>query len=583
MSAAGLGPPTAGQPRFGSDVVVELLAAYGIDHVAFVPGASFRGIHDSLVHRADGPAIVTTTTEGIAVAIAQGYAKASGRPMAVALHNIVGLQQASMSIYNAWCDRVPMLLLGGTGPMEKASRRPWIDWVHTALVQGNLVRDYVKWDDQPATVADVPESFHRGYTAACASPPGPVYLCYDWALQEQSLAPPPPSESFAVHPTPSDAAPHPADLAWVADRCAEARLPVLITDYAGDTEAGFVALRVLAERLHAPVIDRGGRFCFPTAHPLNFTGIPEILDEADLVVTIDVDDLEGALIGHVFEPARGALRRRDGVTVAHFTPGHYRLRGWSGDYQRMLPVDRVVSASAASALAGLLEVLAQPDADVRAHRESVTRGRVQAARDGWHREAMAAEDPHSVPLNRLVAEVGEAIRSDRWVLGNGTVFGLERRLWDFTRPRQHIGWAGGAGLGYGMGAAIGAALAADEGTICVNIQSDGDFLFTESALWTVANQRLPMLIVMNNNRQYRNSVDHAEHIAKGRKHANADRYTGTALQEPAIDFATVASGYGIWARGPVTDVTTLVKTLSEAVDVVREGRPALVDVVTTGS
>src|SRR5262244_1318888 len=173
---------------YGSDLVVDLLRAVGIGHVALNPGATFRGLHDSLVNHGKGdPEMILTLHEEIAVALAHGYAKAKGTPMAAAVHDIVGLQHASMAIFNAFCDRAPILVLGATGPMDAARRRPWIDWIHTALVQGNQVRDYVKLDDQPASVAAIPEAFLRAWRLACTAPEGPVYVCFDAALQEQPL------------------------------------------------------------------------------------------------------------------------------------------------------------------------------------------------------------------------------------------------------------------------------------------------------------------------------------------------------------------------------------------------------------
>ena len=157
--------------RYGSDLVVDLLRAAGIEHVAINPGATFRGIHDSLVNYGERrPEHILTNHEEIAVAMAHGYAKAKGRPMAAFVHDIVGLQHASMAIYNAFCDRAPILVLGGGGPMDATRRRPWIDWIHTALVQGNQVRDYVKLDDQPASVSAIPEAILRAWRVARTEP-----------------------------------------------------------------------------------------------------------------------------------------------------------------------------------------------------------------------------------------------------------------------------------------------------------------------------------------------------------------------------------------------------------------------------
>src|ERR687887_2709579 len=175
--------------RYGSDLVVDLLRAAGVEYVALNPGATFRGIHDSLVNYGERkPEHILTNHEEIAVALAHGYAKAKGRPMAAIVHDIVGLQHASMAIFNAFCDRAPILVLGATGPMDAARRRPWIDWIHTALVQGTQVRDYVKLDDQPSSVAAVPEALLRCWRLACTEPRGPVYLCLDAGLQEEPLS-----------------------------------------------------------------------------------------------------------------------------------------------------------------------------------------------------------------------------------------------------------------------------------------------------------------------------------------------------------------------------------------------------------
>ncbi|HEX9821479.1 MAG TPA: thiamine pyrophosphate-binding protein, partial [Methylomirabilota bacterium] len=250
-----------GPPRYGSDLVVDLLRAVGVEHVALNPGATFRGLHDSLVNYGDRtPELILTTHEEIAVALAHGYAKAKGRPMAAVAHDIVGLQHASMAIFNAFCDRAPILVLGATGPMDATRRRPWIDWIHTALVQGTQVRDYVKLDDQPASVAAIPEALLRAWRVARTEPPGPVYLCLDAGLQEQPL-----DGTVAVPevrrfepPAPPHADPRALDDA--ARRLVEARFPVIVTEWLGRRPEATGPLGRLAERLAAPLIDLGGEY-----------------------------------------------------------------------------------------------------------------------------------------------------------------------------------------------------------------------------------------------------------------------------------------------------------------------------------
>src|SRR5213596_964637 len=272
-------------------------------HVALNPGATFRGLHDSLVNHGKGdPEMILTLHEEIAVALAHGYAKARGAPMAAVVHDIVGLQHASMAIFNAFCDRAPILVLGATGPMDATRRRPWIDWIHTALVQGTQVRDYVKLDDQPASVAAIPEAFLRAWRLARTEPQGPVYLCLDAALQEEALERPVPLPDVArFQPaTPPHADPRAIDDA--ARRLAEARYPVIVVENLGRRAGATTTLCRLAERLAAPLVDLAveyqGRPSVPGNHPLDMSGArDEVVREADLILALDVSNFLGAL-GH---------------------------------------------------------------------------------------------------------------------------------------------------------------------------------------------------------------------------------------------------------------------------------------------
>ena len=241
------------KPRaeWGSDVVVDLLKAFEIEYIAINPGATFRGLHDSLVNYGGNhaPEIILCNHEEIAVALAHGYARAKGKPMAAAVHNVVGLQHASMAIYNAWADRLPVIVLGGTGPMDTANRRPWIDWVHTALVQGNLVRDFVKWDDQPASVEAVPDSFIRAYRLATTDPRDRFISATTATCRKSNSIGEVSFPSLERYPAPLPLqAPEEGfekTIRWLL----EAKRPVILADWVGRREAGFKALGELAELL----------------------------------------------------------------------------------------------------------------------------------------------------------------------------------------------------------------------------------------------------------------------------------------------------------------------------------------------
>lgn len=564
-----------GGRRYGSDLVVDLLREAGVEYVAFNPGSTIRGLHDSLVHAESGPHPVLCLHEGIAVGVAQGYAKACGRPMAVLLHDVVGLQNASMYIYNAWCDRVPMLLIGGTGPMSKSRRRPWIDWIHTATAQAEAVRHYVKWDDQPHDLDSVVESFARALTTAVACPPGPVYWCLDVDLQEQPLPDTLSPQPLGAYAVPAAPAPRAEDLDEVADLLRGAELPLIVTGLAGDTDEGFRALVELAELLHAPVLDVGPRLAFPTSHELWADGVQELLPQADLVLLLDVDD------------ALGVLRRIGSDTsrpVVAITTGHLRMRSWAHDYQSLVPVLRHLTADSVPALQGLLTRLrADPGpAAQRERRQRLTAGRVSDSREQWRRTAEKSTENATVPLDRLIHEVGRALAGRRYVVAAGTNERLEHRLWDLAEPRQWCGHTGGGGLGYGVAAAVGVAIATGPGTVVVDVQADGDLLYAPQALWTAARLRLPLLVVVHNNRCYGNTAGHAREVAAARGRPPGGEYAGSGLTDPEVDIAGLARSMGVAAWGPVRDPQQLGPVLETAVTSVLSGAPALVEVITPG-
>jgi thiamine pyrophosphate-dependent acetolactate synthase large subunit-like protein len=362
-------------------------------------------------------------------------------------------------------------------------------------------------------------------------------------------------------------------VAWLAAELAGADLPVLLTDYAGDTDEGFKALAELAELLHAPVIDCGQRLSFPTGHELNFTGLEGILGEADLAVCLDVEDPVGRLSRH--RPERVVL----------VSPAHLRLRSWAHDFGPLLRGAVTITGSAEATLPALVAAVREQSVEeaARVERRRRLSGRRERALAGWRAEAECAEGADALPAARLAAELRRLLEGERWTLVHGSLEGWERRVWPFEQRGQHLGWHGGGGLGYGFGASLGAALALGSETLCVNLQPDGDLLYLPSALWTAARYRIPLLTVMHNNRQYRNSVEHAEEIALARGRDRARRYEATSLDDPAIDFAALARSFGVTGVGPVTTPDELEQAWQLAREVVGRGEPVLIDVVTTGA
>jgi len=558
-----------GQAAFGSDLLVTLLAHLGIEYVALNPGATFRGLHDSLVHVEGAPAVVTCLHEEIAVAAAHGYAKAAGHPMAAAVHDVVGLQHACMAVYNAWCDRVPLLLLGGTGPVAAERRRPWIDWIHTALVQGNHVRDFVKWDDQPASVAAAVESIVRAHKLATAAPRAPTYVCLPVEVQEEPTSALDLPDPAAYRP--ARTGPDPAAVEEAARHLRDARSPVIVLDRAADYVGALERAAELAHILGAPMIDLGARMNVSTEDPLDLTGAEsDVLGSADVVLAVEVLDLEGTL--HEYTHPR--------PTRIHISLADSLVGSWTSDYQRLAAVDIPIAADAGLALDALVEACRGVPARVaaeRAERAFAVRARL---RTEWQRATEAAWHASPISLPRLADELWTALSSRSWVLAHGTLDGWARRRWQWVAPGSYLGTSGGGGIGYGPGAAIGAALAhRGDSRIIVNLQPDGDLLFAPSALWTMANLGLPILNVVWNNRSYYNSELHARRIAKHRGRPQDRVQVGIGIRDPEVDFAGLARSYGVWAEGPVIDPRDLPAVLARAVDTVANGGPALIDVV----
>ena len=590
------------KPEYVSDLVVYLLNRLGVEYVTLNPGATTRGLHESLVTYGGNavPEVITCSHEEVAVAMAEGYYVATGKPQATLVHDIVGLQHASKAIYEAWLNSAPMIVIGGTGPLDSAHRRPWIDWIHTAQVQGQIVRDYVKWDDQPQGALSVAESILRAYQIAMTEPRGPVYLCLDVELQESRL----PSD-FVIpdvgryRPSPSPSG-NPEAIVEAANALRAARWPVLLVEGLGRTPGGPQALQSLIDLLGIPVLEHGSAFNLSNRHPLNLTGASvEVLKDADLILTIGVKDLEAALKRPAQEagivPAglprvsAGFGRRYEslipeGTRIIRIGLQDYGIKSWATSSGRLLPADIAILGSGTQILRDLTrQCQSAMDGELqRRSTERTTRARqIHTATDARFRADLKERWWKQTPTStaRLAAEVWEAIRGEDWVLVHGSLSGWERRLWDMTDGSRCI--AGGGGTGTGMGVAMGAALAfKGTGKVCVSIQNDGDLLYTPGSLWTAAHHDIPMLMIMFNNRAYHQDVGHQRAITTARQRSLENVGVGVSLDRPATDFATLAKAFGLYGEGPIVDADEIRPALERGLKVVKQGKLALIDTVT---
>lgn len=567
---------------FGSDVVVDVLLRMGIDHLAINPSATLRGLHDSIVNTEAGSRLdlVLCCHEEIAAAVAHGYAKAAGKPMAVAVGNIVGLQHASMAIYNAWSDRVPMVVLSGAGPLDAAARRPHVDWVHATIDQGRIIADVVKWWDQPLSVDAMVHSLIRAHRIATTKPMAPVHIALDTSVQEQEarLWESPLPDMYAEGPR---IVPSEVEIQTIAERLATAERPVIMV---GRIEDRTAEVERLAELLRAPVIDVGQRLGITWGHELDLSDArQDLLPLADLVLALEVKDLYGRL-NTTPDPISRSIRPliSDETQVVRIGLDELVTHGFGQfQYQR---ADRELIADPEMALDLLLAVL-----------EGDERQSGWEARPAWWSDiaadarasAKAASERSwgNVPISgaRLAHELDVALADRPVLLAHNQLWPWPNRLWRRTRPR-FLGLLqfAAVALGYGPGIAAGAGIAARQtGETVVCIDGDGDFLYTPSALWTAARQRVPVLYVVMNNSAYGVDINHQAAIATGRGRDASNPVKGLDLESPTVNFCDIARGFGVFAERPVSDPGELGPYLHRALKHVDAGNgPAVVEVIT---
>ena len=577
--------------RPGGDFMVDVLKSLNFDYIASNPGSSFRGIHESIINYGgnEKPEFLTCTHEESSVAMAHAYFKVEGKPMAVLCHGTVGLQHAAMAIYNAYCDRVPVYILAGN-TLDATMRRPGVEWAHSVQDAAAMVRDFIKWDDNPVSLPHFAESAVRAYKISMTPPMMPVVVVIDGGLQEDPI--PPEVASRLRVPRLTVATPPQGDSGAVAEAArllVNAQNPVIVADRAARTPAGIAKLVELAESIQAPVIDQLGRMNFPTRHALNHTdSAGQLIANADVILGLELTDFWGTVSAF-----RDALHRtsrprvRPGTRLISITAVDLFVKSNFQDFQRYPEVDVAMAADAEATLPALTEacrklVTAERRAAFAERRTRLEQAHARA-RDAARAEATHAWDASPISTARMVAELWAQIRNEDWslVAETGNTSDWAHRLWNFDKHYQHLGGSGGAGVGYGASAAVGGALAnRRHGRLSVNIQGDGDMLYAPGVLWTAAHHKIPLLSVMHNNRGYHQEVMHIQRMANRHQRGITRWNIGTTIDTPNVDFAKIAQGMGVYAEGPIENPKDLGPALQRALAVVKKGEPALVDVVT---
>jgi thiamine pyrophosphate-dependent acetolactate synthase large subunit-like protein len=579
------GNPNLTKGRPGSDFMLDCIKTLDIDYVFTNPASSCRGLHDSIITYGDNkkPELITAMHEESATAMAHGYFKVAGKPAIALCHGTVGLQHATMGIYNAWCDRVPVILMTGNS-RDANLRRPGVPTVHSVQDPAAMVRDILKWDDQPGSLQHFAESVVRAYRIAMTPPYEPVLIVLDIDLQEMGV-----EDSAALHipkfALPAPPSGEPNAVREVARLLAGAERPVIVADRVARTQAGVKSLVQLAELLNATVIDQGGRMNFPNMHPLYARGSGGVA-QADVILGLELTDFFGTVNEFIDNTeAQQSSRLRAGAKLISIGSGDVFIHANFQDFQRYQAVDVAIAADAEATLPSLVEAVKTEI--TAAHRTAIEK-RGQAAQTAYVQSkdrmrtdaAAAAWNASPVSSARLCAELWPLIRNEDWALVGRALGGWPQRMWNFDKHYQHIGGSGGAGVGYNLPSAVGAALAHKEhGRFAVNIQPDGDCMYAPGAIWTSAHHKIPMLTVMNNNRAYHQEVMHLQRMAAWRQRRMDRWHIATTIRDPYVSFAKLADSMGVAGIGPIDNPNDLGAALKRGVQIVKSGEPVVIDVV----
>ncbi len=567
--------PSDSDGVFGSDAIADMLRALDIPYIALNPGSSYRGLHDSLVNRLgnERPQMLLCMHEDTAVGVAHGWAKVTNRAMMAMMHANVGLMHGTMAIHNAWCDRVPMLLLGAIGPMDAPMRRPGVDWVHTVKDLGALIRHNIKWDDQPESVAAAYEAILRARKITETAPHGPTFVVFDVTLQEERIDEIPPLPDVRRFMPPAPVAPAQDIVDDLAKRLLAAKRPLLMYGLTGRSEKAWAERVALAESTGAMVLTQlRNPAAFPTDHPQlaypparnGLPAVKEAVRAADLIVVFDWYDIGGTI--------RSAFGK-DPITptIVNVALEEHIINGWSMDYQALPPTDIQVMAETDPTVAALAKATAG---------KTAAKGKWDGFKKTVPQSKQVGEPKGNITVPMVAGELKKSV-GDREVCLVRVPISWAGHLWPLKHPLDMLGGDGGGGIGSGPSMTTGGALALrhiGSKRMPIGILGDGDFMMGNQAIWTAVHYKLAMLIVIVNNRSYYNDELHQQHMAKERGRLEENKGIGLHMTEPAVDFATIARGQGATGFGPVTEFGQLAGIFVDAIKAVEAGETVVIDV-----
>jgi acetolactate synthase I/II/III large subunit len=569
--------------RPGSDLMVQVLRDLGIEYVAANPGSSFEGIQESIINYGNPPNVkpefITALHEESSVTMAHGYGKATGKPMCAMLHGTIGIQHAAMSIYQAYYDRTPALLIAGRDLGFIAA--------HSANDMAGMVRSYTKWDATPKTLAESLTAIQRAYNEAITPPCGPTMVVIDMDLQKEEAG----TLQVPAYRPPSISGVDPGQAKEIAGGLLSAQNPRIAVGRLRTPEGVRLAVQ-LAELVGASTATTAtqGPMSFPQRHPLCGPGANASYDFTLGLEQPGTVSLTG--------PSLVTLLSRDtgNIGFGGIAPGVSRAggagRGGGGRGGRAGGAPgRTVDVDAEASLPILIEeVKRQMTADRQRvvqersvkHAAANQAARIEALKNALE-QRRAGWDASPISTARIYAELWPLIVDEDWILASPTNFSgaHNAQLWDHNKPYSYLGGQGAAGMGYGAPASVGAALAArTRKQIVVNVQTDGDLNYAPGVLWTAQHHQLPLLTVMHNNRAWHQELMFVEYMCGVRGRGTDRGHIGTTLRDPFIDYRMMAAAYGMAGEGPITDPTKLTAALKRGLASVKKGLPYMIDVIT---
>jgi acetolactate synthase-1/2/3 large subunit len=521
------------------------------------------------------PEWITALHEESAVTMAHGYAKAEGKPMLAVLHGTIGIQHAAMSIYQAYYDRVPVVMIAG----NDADFIP----AHTARDMAGMVRSYTKWDAEPKTIDEALVAIQRAYNEAITPPMAPTLVVLSSEVQKDNA----PNARIPAYKPPQFVTVDASRAREIAKGLVEAQNPRIAVGRLRTPEGVKRAVE-LAELVGASTSTAAtnGPMSFPQRHPLCGPGADTAYD---YTLGLETGGAQASITGPTLAKIVSA-RDHDDIAFGGLTGGG---RGGAGGGRagRGTPSAPPVEADAEASLPLIIEQVKlqlTPDQKTRiqeriakharanhdAHVEALTRA-VDAKRAGWNGSPISTA--------RIYAELWPLIANEDWCLSSPSNFsgGHNTQLWEHNKPYSYLGGQGAGGMGYGAPASVGAALAArGRDRIVINIQTDGDLNYAPGVLWTAVHHKLPMLTVMHNNRAWHQEFMFVEYMAGVRGRGEDRAEIGNTLRDPYIDYVKMAGGYGMAGEGPITDPAKLSAALKRGVSAAKRGEPYMIDVIT---